>query len=74
MSAERNEDSGHGNDPNNRGDLQIADDKGGSSQPLSAFSGPFDLAARHMTQDDSQRKEHKYQDQSRDRHCVGSRR
>jgi hypothetical protein len=50
LSAERNQDGGYANDPNRNGDLEIADDLSGSGQSPSAFSGPFDLPARHMTE------------------------
>jgi hypothetical protein len=55
---------------NDHGDLEIADDQSGISQPLSALSRPLDLSARHMADDDSEREEDKHEDQSRDRHPV----
>jgi hypothetical protein len=71
LSAERDQDSGYANDPNRNGDLEIADDQSGSGQSPAAFSGPFDLPARHVTEDDAKRIEEKRENQSRDRHSIG---
>jgi len=73
LGADRNQEGGYSDDPNRDRELEIADDQRGSGQSPSAFSGPFDLPARHMAEDDPDRVEHENPDQSRDCHSIRGR-